>query len=47
MTYEFAAFKAPDGTLLATAHQTLVFIDRGTRRPIPIPDEYRAPFGVG
>jgi acyl-CoA thioester hydrolase len=46
MTYEFAAFKAPEGTLLVTAHQTLVFIDLETRRPIPIPDEYRAPFGV-
>jgi acyl-CoA thioester hydrolase len=46
MTYEFAAFKAPEGTLLVTAHQTLVFIDRETRRPIPIPDEYRAPFDV-
>jgi acyl-CoA thioester hydrolase len=46
-TYEFAAFKLPEGTLLVTAHQTLVFIDRDTRRPIPIPDEYRAPFGVG
>ena len=46
MTYEFAAFKAPEGTLLVTAHQTLVFIDRETRRPIPIPDEYRTPFDV-
>jgi acyl-CoA thioester hydrolase len=47
MTYEFAAFKVPDGTLLATAHQTLVFIDLEKRRPIPIPSAYRAPFGVG
>jgi acyl-CoA thioester hydrolase len=47
MTYEFAAFKVPEGTLLATAHQTLVCIDRETRRPIPIPDEYRTPFDVG
>ena len=46
MSYEFAAFKAPEGTLLVTAHQTLVFIDRETRRPIPIPDEYRTPFDV-
>jgi acyl-CoA hydrolase len=42
MTYEFAAFKVPDGTLLVTAHQTLVFIDLDKRRPIPIPDAYRA-----
>ena len=47
MTYEFAAFKVPDGTLLVTANQTLVFIDADKRRPIPIPDAYRAPFDVG
>jgi acyl-CoA thioester hydrolase len=47
MTYEFAAFNVPEETLLVTAHQTLVCIDRETRRPIPIPDEYRAPFDVG
>ena len=46
VTFEFAAFKVPEGSLLVTAHQTLVFIDRESRRPIPIPDEYRAPFGV-
>ena len=44
MTFEFAAFKVPDETLLVTAHQTLVFIDPGTRRPIPIPADYRGPF---
>jgi acyl-CoA thioester hydrolase len=47
ITYEFAAYKVPEQTLLVTAHQTLVFIDRDTRRPIPIRDEYRAPFDVG
>jgi acyl-CoA thioester hydrolase len=46
MTFDFAAFKLPDETLLVTAHQTLVFIDRATRRPVPIPADYRAPFGV-
>ena len=46
MTYEFAACKVPDGTLLVTAHQTLVFIDLQNRRPIPIPNPYRAPFDV-
>jgi acyl-CoA thioester hydrolase len=46
MTFEFAAFKVPEGTLLVTAHQTLVFIDREARRPIPIPAEYREPFHV-
>jgi acyl-CoA thioester hydrolase len=47
ITFELAAYDVPDGTLLVTAHQTLVFIDRATRRPIPIPDDYREPFGVG
>ena len=45
ITFEFAAFKVPEGTLLVTAHQTLVFIDPEARRPIVIPDDYRAPFG--
>ena len=46
MTFEFAAFKVAEETLLVTAHQTLVFIDLADRRPIPIPDDYRAPFGA-
>jgi acyl-CoA thioester hydrolase len=46
MTYEFAAFKVPEDTLLVTAHQTLVLIDRDARKPMPIPDEYRHPFDV-
>jgi len=45
MTFEFAAFKMPEDTLLVTAHQTLVFIDPQARRPIEIPADYRAPFG--
>jgi acyl-CoA thioester hydrolase len=47
ITFELAAYDIPDGELLVTAHQTLVFIDRAARRPIPIPDDYREPFGVG
>jgi acyl-CoA thioester hydrolase len=47
MTFEFAAFNVPDDKLLVTAHQTLVFIDPQARRPIEIPADYRAPFGVG
>ena len=47
ITYEFAAFKAPEGELLVTAHQTLVFIDRATRRPVPVLGAYREAFGVG
>ena len=46
MTYEFAAFQVPTGTLLVTAHQTLVFIDLEKRRPLPIPAAYRTPFDV-
>jgi acyl-CoA thioester hydrolase len=45
VTFEFAAFKVPQQTLLVTAHQTLVYIDRGTRRPVPVPDAYREAFG--
>jgi acyl-CoA thioester hydrolase len=47
MTYEFAAYRLPDRTLMVTAHQTLVHIDVAERKPIPIPDEYKAPFGGG
>jgi acyl-CoA thioester hydrolase len=46
ITYEFAAHLA-DGTLAATAHQTLVYIDRETRRPIAISDRYREMLGAG
>jgi acyl-CoA thioester hydrolase len=44
ITFELAAYDLSDAKLLVTAHQTLVFIDRATRRPISIPDDYRAPF---
>ena len=44
MTFEFAAYKVPERTLLVTAHQTLVFIDPEARRPIEIPADYRVPF---
>ncbi len=44
MTFELAAFNVLDGTLLVTAHQTLVFIDPTIRRPIEIPSEYREQF---
>ena len=46
ITYEFAAYLA-DGTLAVTAHQTLVNIDSATRRPVPVPDDYREKLGVG
>ena len=47
MTYEFAAHKLPEGTLAVTAHQTLVCIDPATRRPIPVPDDFKGRFDAG
>ena len=46
ITYEFAANLA-DGTLAVTAHQTLVYIDKKTRKPLPITDRYREMLGAG
>lgn len=46
ITYEFAAHLA-DRTLAVTAHQTLVYIDSKTRRPIPVPDRFREKLHVG
>ena len=42
ITYECAAYRLPDDTLMVTAEQTLVLIDLDARRPSPIPDEFRA-----
>lgn len=47
ITFEFAAHKLPEGTLMVTAHQTLVYVDLAERKALPIPDEYRAMLGVG
>src|SRR5689334_15881983 len=41
VTFEFAAHKIPDATLLVTAHQTLVYIDLAERCALPVPDDYR------
>jgi acyl-CoA thioester hydrolase len=41
MTYEYAAYRLPDDVLMATAELTVVLVDLGQRRPIPIPDEVR------
>jgi acyl-CoA thioesterase FadM len=43
VTYECAAVRLPDETLMVTATQTLVLIDRESRRPLQIPDDVRAP----
>jgi acyl-CoA thioester hydrolase len=42
VTYECAAYRLPDDTLMVTAEQTLVLIDVHVRRPTPVPDEVRA-----
>jgi acyl-CoA thioester hydrolase len=43
VTYEYAAYRLSDATLMVTAQQTLVLIELGSRRPTPVPDELRAP----
>jgi YbgC/YbaW family acyl-CoA thioester hydrolase len=42
VTYECAAHRLPDDTLLVTASQTLVLVELATRRPTPVPDDLRA-----
>ena len=42
VTYECAATREPDGALLATATQTIVLIDPIARRPVPVPEAFRA-----
>ena len=42
VTFEFAAHRLPDDTLMVTAHQTLVYIDLEERKAASVPDEYRA-----
>ncbi|HEY5099749.1 MAG TPA: thioesterase family protein [Gaiellaceae bacterium] len=46
ITYEFAAHKLPEATLMVTAHQTLVYVDLAKRVALPIPDDYKARLGV-
>jgi acyl-CoA thioester hydrolase len=49
VTYDYAAYRldgngngeGPDDVLMATAKQTVVLIELGARRPVPIPDEFR------
>jgi acyl-CoA thioester hydrolase len=42
VTYELAAWRLPDDTLMVTGQQTLVLIDLDGRQPTPVPDELRA-----
>jgi acyl-CoA thioester hydrolase len=46
VTYEYAAHRLPDDTLMVTAQQTLVLIDLEGRRPSPVPDELRSAIRV-
>jgi len=46
VTYECAAYRLSDGALMVTATQTLVLVDRATRRPTPVPDALREPVRV-
>ena len=41
VTYEGAAIRLPDDSLMATATQTLVLVNLPTRRPTPVPEELR------
>lgn len=40
--WELAAHRCADDVLMVTAQQTLVLIDIERRRPVPIPESYRA-----
>lgn len=42
MTYECAAYRLPDDTLMVTAQQTLVLVDIESRAPVPVPDDVRS-----
>jgi acyl-CoA thioester hydrolase len=46
VTFEFAAHKVPERTLMVTAHQTLVYIDLAGRRAAAVPDDYRVAVGA-
>jgi acyl-CoA thioester hydrolase len=41
VTYDCAAYRLPDDTLMVTATQTLVLVDPVARRPTPIPESAR------
>jgi len=41
VTFAFAAHRIPDGVLMVTAHQTLVYVDLAERKAHPVPDSFR------
>ena len=42
VTSEFAAYRVEDDSLMCTAEQTLVLVDLAERRPVAVPEDYRA-----
>jgi acyl-CoA thioester hydrolase len=42
VTFDHAAYRLEDDALMVTAKQTLVLIDLERRRPVEIPESYRA-----
>ena len=42
VTYECAAYRLPDESLMVTATQTAVLVDLAGRRPFPVPEAVRA-----
>lgn len=42
--YELAIFKEGDETPAAEGHFVHVYVDRATRRPVPLPDAFRRAF---
>ena len=43
VSYECAAYRLPDDTLMVTATQTLVLVELVSRRPTLVPEELRRP----
>jgi acyl-CoA thioester hydrolase len=41
VTFELAAYRARDDELMVTGTQTLVLVDLGERKAVPIPDSYK------
>ena len=46
VTYVLAAHRLDDDTLMCTATQTLVLVDRKERRPVPVSDTFRELVGA-
>ncbi|HAA93001.1 MAG TPA: thioesterase [Rhodospirillaceae bacterium] len=42
VTYQIGLFRASDDELAALGHFVHVYVDRGSRRPVRVPDDFRA-----